>query len=101
MRRRTATALGTFAGAVLLGFLGRAADSEALYFLSGLLFLVAVGLGVALLPVWDRWGLRLPPMRLFPKPGPGEAWDPTTGTVVRTSGRGKPPKGAVRRRPRP
>lgn len=82
MRRRGWFAIGTFAGAVLFGFLGRAADSEALYFLSGLLFLTAVGLGVSLLPVWDRWGLRLPPMRLFPRPGPGEAWDPATGQVV-------------------
>lgn len=87
--------IGAFAGSVFLGFLGRAADSETLYFLSGLLFLTALGLGLSLLPVWDRLGLRLPPMRLFPRPGPGETWDPRTGSVVRAPGSGP---GAGRRR---
>lgn len=60
--------------AILLGMLGDAAD--ALYLLSGLLFLAAIGLFLSHLAFWGRF--KLPDVgKLFPR-GSGK-WDAKTG----------------------
>lgn len=83
MRNRAWIAVGALATAILLGILGQATDSDLVYLLSGAAFLTAIGVGLALLPVWGRMGLRLPAMPgLFPPVGPGRHWDPTTGAVA-------------------
>lgn len=60
--------------AVLFGMLGDAAD--ALYVLSGLLFLTALCLFLSHLKVWGRF--RLPKMEPMFRKGRGK-WDPITG----------------------
>jgi len=65
--------------ALLFGFLGQAVQSDALYLISGLAFLVALGSGVALIP-WVRnlpWPQKME--RLFPAMARGDRLDPRTG----------------------
>jgi hypothetical protein len=60
--------------AVLFGMLGE--NAEALYLLSGMLFLLAVGLFLSHLKIWGKF--RLPKLeKLFPK-GNGK-WDDMSG----------------------
>ena len=65
--------------ALLFGFLGQAVQSDALYLISGLAFLVALGSAVALIP-WVRdlpWPQKME--RLFPAMERGDRLDPVTG----------------------
>lgn len=87
MRRRNLVAWIVLAVALLLGTIGRKVGSNALYLLSGLGFLVAVGLWVSMAPAWQRLRGRVPAMPgLFPRVD-GE-WDPVQGA----------PAAALRRR---
>lgn len=79
MRPAAIVLSASLAVAFLFGFLGRSVDSEELYFLAGVAFLVAFGAGIALIP----WVQRLPwPPRmegLFPRLCKGQRLDPITG----------------------
>ena len=96
MRRRTVIAWIAVAWGLLFGFLGEAADSQALFMLAGLGFLVAIGIGLAALPWWHKLGLDMPYMPgLFQRPGPGERWSPSSGRPEPETAPGE----AQRRRP--
>ncbi|MGB1696863.1 MAG: hypothetical protein ACPHK8_00515 [Thermoplasmatota archaeon] len=73
MKRRTLLGLVALAFAILFGMIGDAAD--ALYLLSGLLFLLAIGLFASHAKFWGRFKLpKLAP--LFPKV---REWDSARG----------------------
>lgn len=79
MRRKGIIGWVLFALALLFGFIGRAADADALYLLSGFCFLGALGVLISHLPFWARFRDSVPAMPgLFPRLG-GRDWDPVTG----------------------
>ena len=90
MRPRTWIAIVGLGVGLLLSVIARPLDSTALDFLAGLAFLIGLGAALAMLPFWDRLGLRLPPMApMFVRPRQGEAWSLVEGRPV--------PKAARRR----
>lgn len=81
------TAVYAVAFALALGFAGRATDVPGLEVAAGLLWLVAIVAGIALLPFWGR--ILAPVERmpgLFPRPGPDERWCAECGSVAPREG---------------
>lgn len=73
MKRRTMAGLVCLVLAILFGMIGVA---DAFYLLSGLLFLLSIGLFLSNLAIWDRF--KLPDVGKLFRKRRGE-WDPQTG----------------------
>lgn len=81
VRNRAWAAIGAVVLALAFGFIGQAAEEDGLFVVAGLAWVVAIVLGVGLLPFWRRVLPDVPSMpRLFRRPGEGERWCATCGS---------------------